>query len=163
MGLLIALDLKYTKGMRVVESIKDCGYYVGIIDGYDAFDKKYHIFLGDEIGSDWADEDRLLTIPELKEFLKNQHYKVLDNFNKATLNKIIKWTSSKFNSFRKSEVIKAIYSIKDGNVMDFECGSYGEKSWCGGITWCIERKGCIVYIIRDGSENERYAFVLKEN
>lgn len=58
---------------------------------------------------------------------------------KSQLNEAIKWTSSKFNEYRKAEVIDKILKMKPYTYREFECGSYGEKSWCGGYRYTVHR------------------------
>lgn len=66
--------------------------------------------------------------------------------NKTNLNKIIKWTSSKFNEFTKAEVIDEILRMQVGEERAFSCGSYGEGAWNGGYHYLI-RKDCTKLII----------------
>lgn len=58
---------------------------------------------------------------------------------KSQLNKAIKWTSSKFNEYRKAEVIDKILKMKPNTWLHFECGSYGENSWNDGYHYTIHR------------------------
>lgn len=57
--------------------------------------------------------------------------------NKTNLNKVIKWTSSKFNEWSKSKIIDQILTMKVGEILTASCGSYSEKSWCGGYNYKI--------------------------
>ena len=57
-----------------------------------------------------------------------------DKFNKTTLNKIIKWTSSRFNEYTKAEAIDKILRLKyekPPKAIYLHCGSYGENAWSG--------------------------------
>ena len=47
----------------------------------------------------------------------------------SSLNNVIKWTSSKYNNYKKPEVIKDILNkvkINDNIFWKYECGSYAE-------------------------------------
>lgn len=59
---------------------------------------------------------------------------MINKFNKSTLNKIIKWTSSKFNEYTKKEAIQQILNLKhekNSKTIYLRCGSYGANSWTG--------------------------------
>lgn len=57
-----------------------------------------------------------------------------NNYNKinctiSNLDRVIKWTSSKYNSYKKPEVIKDILKkvkINDNLFWEYRCGSYAE-------------------------------------
>ncbi len=59
---------------------------------------------------------------------------------KRQLNNVIKWTSSKFNVFRKADVINGIINMQVGEKLEFECGAYSEKSWNGGYHYKVYRE-----------------------
>ena len=58
---------------------------------------------------------------------------------KNRINKAIKWTSSKFNEYKKAEVVERILRMKPFTWQEFECGTYSEKSWCGGYCYTVHR------------------------
>lgn len=58
---------------------------------------------------------------------------------KNRINEAIKWTSSKFNEYKKAEVVELILKMKPNTWKQFECGSYSEKSWCGGYLYTVHR------------------------
>lgn len=77
------------------------------------------------------------------------------NANKTNLNKIIKWSSSRFNEYKKGNVIKQILTaLKDGadTEIHFVTGAYTEKNCWG---W-----GCD-FVIKDGQATLTHA-VTKE-
>lgn len=85
----------------------------------------------------------------LGEFLdiEQEFYPLL---TKAALSKLIKWTSSKFNSYKKSEVVDMILFMQDGESHIFYSGSYSERGWGGGTSaYSVKRKGNLVYIKDD--------------
>lgn len=51
---------------------------------------------------------------------------------KTNLNKIIKWTSSKFNEYCKSEIIDIALRLKPSQTFICRCGSYAEGAYNGG-------------------------------
>lgn len=59
--------------------------------------------------------------------------------NKTNLNKLIKWTSSKFNVYTKDEVIDKVFRLKPMEEFWCRCGSYRENSWNGGIEYHFKR------------------------
>ena len=59
--------------------------------------------------------------------------------NSTNLNKVIKWTSSKFNELKKKEVIEIILAMQVGEVKFFNCGSYTENAWNGGLSYKVYR------------------------
>ena len=58
---------------------------------------------------------------------------------KNRINKAIKWTSSKFNEYKKAEVVERILRMKPFTWQQFECGTYSEKSWCVGYHYTVHR------------------------
>ncbi|MGN0961308.1 MAG: hypothetical protein ACI4PF_03825 [Christensenellales bacterium] len=60
------------------------------------------------------------------------------NLNKTNLNKIIKWTSSKFNIYKKSEIINKLLKMANGETIEFSCGSYSESGYNGGYHYKAE-------------------------
>lgn len=80
----------------------------------------------------------------------------LKKISKSILNKIIKWTSSRFNVYSKSEVIDIILNMKDGETKTFTCGSYGAGAWNGGYTYRVIRNKDLMYIY---SHNERSVYM----
>ena len=59
--------------------------------------------------------------------------------NKTNLKMVIKWTSSKFNEYSKKEIVDKVYDLKPNESFDCRCGSYSEKSWCGGYQYKFVR------------------------
>ena len=51
---------------------------------------------------------------------------------KSNITEIVKWTSSKFNDYRKKDVVNWVYDIahnpSEGHLMLFECGAYSDIS-----------------------------------
>lgn len=73
-----------------------------------------------------------------EEYIKSIYHLLSRNsFVKKQLNDAIKWTSSKFNYLRKSEVIDEIIDMQPDEEKEFECGAYSEKSWCGGYHYKV--------------------------
>lgn len=48
--------------------------------------------------------------------------------NKSTLNRLIIWTSSRFNAFKKSEIINILLKMKPNEEFTFSCGNYSERN-----------------------------------
>lgn len=72
------------------------------------------------------------------EYLQSIHHLLASKSSiKRQLNKAIKWTSSRFNVFNKSEVIDEIISMYPGEEKEFSCGAYSEKSYCGGYHYKV--------------------------
>jgi hypothetical protein len=65
---------------------------------------------------------------------------------KNQINEAIKWTSSKFNEYRKAEVVEQILKMKPYTFKEFECGAYSEKSWCGGYRYTVHRTKTLINI-----------------
>lgn len=59
--------------------------------------------------------------------------------NKTNLNKLIKWTSSKFNEYTKDEIINKVFRLKPDETLEVRCGSYGKGAWNGGIDYKFYR------------------------
>ena len=59
--------------------------------------------------------------------------------NKTNLNKLIKWTSSKFNEYTKNEIIDKVLRLKPFEEFECRCGSYGQGAWNGGINYKFYR------------------------
>lgn len=59
--------------------------------------------------------------------------------NKTTLNKLIKWTSSKFNEYTKDEVIDRVFRLNHNEEFWCRCGSYGEGAYNGGVIYRFKR------------------------
>lgn len=74
--------------------------------------------------------------------------------NKTNLNKIIKWTSSKFNVWTKKEVINMLLNMVYEESMDFACGSYGENAWNGGYHYYAEMHRTYLYIQNKNAKEE---------
>ena len=167
----ISLKLRYEKGDFVFIFLESLDMFVvGQIDAYDVYSKKYLVFLGDVFGNEWFDEFKLYSELELKMVKRSDGYIILDKpFNKTTLREIIKWTSSRYNSYTKTEVIDQILKMKEGSYRTmeegdhrtFECGSYAEGNYNGGWTWDVYRKGCLLMIEKVGT-NEKYCFIIEE-
>lgn len=159
----ISLKLRFEKGDYAFIFLEPLDIFVvGQIDAYDVYSKKYLVFLGESLGNEWFDEFNLYSELEFKMVKRSDGYTILDKpFNKTTLREIIKWTSSRYNSYTKTEVIDQILKMEEGDHQTFECGSYGESNYNGGWTWDVYRKGCLLMIEKVGS-NEKYCFILEE-
>jgi hypothetical protein len=59
--------------------------------------------------------------------------------NKTNLNKLIKWTSSKFNEYTKDEVIDRVFRLKPMEEFWCRCGSYSEGAYNGGVIYRFKR------------------------
>ena len=59
--------------------------------------------------------------------------------NKTNLNKLIKWTSSKFNEYTKDEIIDKVLRLKPFEEFECRCGSYGQGAWNGGVNYKFYR------------------------
>lgn len=59
--------------------------------------------------------------------------------NKTNLNKLIKWTSSKFNEYTKNEIIDKVLRLKPFEEFECRCGSYGQGAWNGGVYYKFYR------------------------
>ena len=59
--------------------------------------------------------------------------------NKTNLNKLIKWTSSKFNEYTKDEIIDKVFRLRPGEIFECRCGSYGKGAWNGGVDYRFYR------------------------
>lgn len=60
--------------------------------------------------------------------------------NKTNLNKIIKWTSSKYNEYTKDEVITDIQhrmNMNDNIIWRYRCGSYAEGNHNRGKSYIL--------------------------
>lgn len=55
--------------------------------------------------------------------------------NKTNLNKIIKWTSSKYNVWNKAEVVDRLLNLCDNEIWEFDCGSFAEGAYNGGYSY----------------------------
>lgn len=58
----------------------------------------------------------------------------------SSLNNVIKWTSSKYNNYKKPEVIKDILNkvkINDNIFWKYECGSYAEGNHNRGKSYVL--------------------------
>lgn len=83
----------------------------------------------------------------------------------ANLNKILKWTSSKFNEYKKQDVVNYCLDLEHNifKTKEFNCGSYSEKSYCGGYNYEIA-KGIGTITIIDKNQNKIYKLhTLKNN
>lgn len=79
-------------------------------------------------------------------------------FTKTELNKLIKWSSSRYNDYKKVDVINDILKIIDSGQdaeKEYTTGSYCEKGTLGmrsgsnyGMTYKLitENVGCICYV-----------------
>lgn len=78
---------------------------------------------------------------------------------KTNLNKIIKWSTSRYCEFRKKDIINKIMSLKNGD--DFSCstGSYSERGHLYGCSYYIYRNNNKL-CIDDG--NEIWELIYKE-
>lgn len=59
--------------------------------------------------------------------------------NRTNLNKIIKWTSSKFNEYTKKEVVDKVLKLRPTQRFECNCGSYAEGGYNGGIHYVFQR------------------------
>ena len=75
----------------------------------------------------------------------------------TNLNKILKWTSSKFNEYKKQDVVNYCLDLEHDifTTKEFNCGSYSEKSCCGGYHYEIA-KGIGTITIIDKNQNKIY-------
>lgn len=70
--------------------------------------------------------------------------------NKTNLNKLIKWTSSKFNEYTKNEIIDKVLRLKPFEEFECRCGSYGQGAWNGGVYYKFYRvEGELILQIND--------------
>lgn len=90
--------------------------------------------------------------------------------NKSSLNKIIKWSSSKWNSIRKKDVVKNIvFLVEKGEDTEvtFETGSYSERGHLGGWDYLLRIKDGVatlteikpnrtVYLLEKQKSNKLY-------
>ena len=78
---------------------------------------------------------------------------------KTNLNKVIKWSTSKYCEFRKEDIINKIMSLKNGD--DFSCstGSYSERGHQQGLSYYIYRRNNKLYI---DNWNEIFELIYKE-
>ena len=75
------------------------------------------------------------------EYLQSIHHLLASKSSiKRQLNKVIKWTSSRFNVLNKSEVIDEIIGMYPGEEKEFSCGAYSEKSYCGGYHYKVYKQ-----------------------
>lgn len=75
----------------------------------------------------------------IDEALDNDSYCSI-NCNKTSLDRIIKWSTSKYNGYKKPEVIKDIMKrvkINDNIFWEYRCGSYGEGNHNRGISYYL--------------------------
>lgn len=73
--------------------------------------------------------------------------------NKTNLNKLIKWTSSKFNEYTKDEVIDRVFRLNPNEEFWCRCGSYGEGAYNGGINYYFKRTlDKLIVVINDNIE-----------
>ena len=73
--------------------------------------------------------------------------------NKTNLNKLIKWTSSKFNEYTKNEVIDIVLNLNPFEEFQCRCGSYSEGAYNGGIIYYFKRTlDKLIVVINDNIE-----------
>lgn len=77
---------------------------------------------------------------------------------KSQLNEAIKWTSSKFNEYRKPEIIDKILEMKPNTWLHFECGSFSENSWYGGYSYTVHRTNKSIEIF-NSQTNDCIAYI----
>lgn len=83
-------------------------------------------------------------------------------FNKTTLNKLIKWSSSKYNEMSKQSVISEILSFKDSydeNLNYYSTGCFSESSNGTGIDYIFYKKDDHSYLIVVTTINKVYELV----
>ncbi|KKN38230.1 hypothetical protein LCGC14_0755380 [marine sediment metagenome] len=86
------------------------------------------------------------------------------NLNKTNLRKIIKWSSSRYNTQNKTEVIEEIlHWIKKGEDMEvrFGTGSFAEKGNLVGRAYILKIKNKRVFIILEPSD-KTYELISKK-
>lgn len=79
-------------------------------------------------------------------------------FKKSELNKVIKWTSSKFNIYRKEELINRLLNMEDGEEFEFSCGNYSEGNNNGGYSYTALMFKDKFYL-RNNTFNTIYEFI----
>ena len=84
---------------------------------------------------------------------------------KANLKKLVDWSSSRYNEYRKNEVIDEMQRVlKFGRgAKTWTTGSYSKRGHLGGWTWCVD--GNAQTITRTpGLDGERESvFVFRES
>lgn len=59
---------------------------------------------------------------------------------KTNLKKLVDWSSSRYNEYRKSDVIDSMHSILQSGegAKTWSTGSYSERGHLGGWTWRVD-------------------------
>ena len=70
---------------------------------------------------------------------------------KSNLNKIIRWSPSKYCEYRKSEIVNRVLDLGEGEEFRCSSGSYSENGHLYGINYTFYRNGEYL-IFGDGSD-----------
>lgn len=94
-----------------------------------------------------------------EEIKKNYPTDELIKPTKTNLNKIVQWSSSKFNDYRKAEVVGLIFaSIQGGNdtIDEYSCGTYSEATGGRGVGdyKLVIYQGVAKLIVNEGWDKE---------
>jgi hypothetical protein len=93
-----------------------------------------------------------------KKEVEMKQLKNIKAFTKTELNKLIKWSSSRYNNYKKADVVNDILRVVDSGQdteKEYTTGSYCEKGTNGmrsgsnyGMTYKLktENVGCICYV-----------------
>lgn len=85
----------------------------------------------------------------IKKYIDTGLYESI-RYNKTNLNKIIKWTSSKYNEYTKDEVIvdiSARINLNANIIWRYRCGSYAEGNHNRGKSYILYNRNGENYII----------------
>ena len=97
------------------------------------------------------------------EYLQSIHHLLASKSSiKRQLNKAIKWTSSRFNVLNKSEVIDEIIVMHPGEEKEFSCGTYSEKSYCGGYHYKVYKYLDKIIVANINTKNKTIINLSKE-
>ena len=70
---------------------------------------------------------------------------------RQNLNKYVKWTSSKFNSYKKNEVIDKVLKLRPNETFEISCGSYAEGAYNGGYKYYFHRVTNKLVVMRNNN------------
>lgn len=78
----------------------------------------------------------------------------MDKVSKTNLNKLIKWSSSKYCEYKKNDIINKVLNLKEGEEFSCSTGSYSEKGHQYGWSYVFIRErnslGIDILIIKNG-------------